>query len=78
MDQILNDISVITRKPLFICCRIGFASLALENVLEFTRKFLQRSHLVFSHLKQPGAGISVLGKELFLPLEGARISSRIF
>ena len=37
-------------------------------MLEFTKESgLQRSHLVFSHLKQPGAGVSVFGKELFLP-----------
>ena len=48
-------------------------------MLEFTRKFLQtKITSVFSHLKQPGAGVSVLGKEVFLPLEGARISLRIF
>ena len=29
-------------------------------------------------MKQPGAGVSVLGKELFLPLEGASISLRFF
>ena len=56
------------------CCQFGRSLCtdarlvwALENALEFTKKFLQRSHLVFSHLKKPGAGVSVFGTELFLP-----------
>ena len=47
-------------------------------MLELTKKLVQRSHLVFSHLKQPGAGVSMFGKEFFLPLEGARIYLRFF
>ena len=49
---------------------------ALEKVLESTRKFFQRSHLVLSHLKQPIACASVAGIALFLLLEGASDKTR--
>ena len=57
-------------------CRIKyiFPVWALENDLELTRKFLQRSHLVLSHLKQPRADALVVSVELFLHFGGARIS----
>ena len=65
----LNDISGITRKPL----NVVLPACALENVLQVTRKYLERSHL-----KQPGAAVSVLVRIFFLPLEGTRISLRFF
>ena len=57
-------------------CRIKyvFPVWALENYLELTRKFLQRSHLVLSHLKQPRVDALVVSVELFLHFKGARIS----
>ena len=35
------------------------------------REFLQRSYSVSPHLKQPGAGVIIVGREPFLPIEGA-------
>lgn len=46
---------------------------ALENVLELTRKVLQRSRLVLSHLTQPGAGASVESNGPLLHFEGDKI-----
>ena len=50
---------------------------ALEKVWELTKKFLQRSHLVLSHLKQPANGTAVDWDDFFLHLEGAKISLRL-
>ena len=64
VDQ-TNDISGITRKPLFVCCKIGFASLGTRKCVRVHKEIFTKITSGFSHLKQPGAGVSVLGKDLF-------------
>ena len=42
-----------------------------SRTLKVLRKFLQRSHSVSPHLKQPGVGVIIVGREPFLLIEGA-------
>ena len=46
---------------------VGFASLGGRKGVGVYKEILTNITSVFSHLKKPGAGVSVFGKELFLP-----------
>ena len=46
---------------------VGFASLGAKKRVGVYKEILIKITSGFSHLKQAGAGVSVFGKELFLP-----------
>ena len=57
--------------------KVCFARLcARKSLVVDYKKFLQRSHLVLSHLTQPTNGTAVDWDDLFLHLKGAKISLR--
>ena len=78
---VLSESGRHSRAPLFrheSFCRAKYDVLpvcALEKVWELTENFLQRSHQFF-HVKHPTVSTAIVWGELFLHLEGGRISLR--